>query len=262
MSSSNNWKDKLASKVAAARSNQEAVEPLASQKDVSLDDAYDIQNHLNRHLYAEQRQVGYKIGLTNKAAQQSLNLDEPVVGSLFAEMISTGHGLDIGDLIAPRCEAEIGFVLDEALPTDATAMDVLIRTKAVFPVLEIVDCPFVDWEFDAPDLVMDNSFARYAVVGPVIYKPEDRDLQDETVCLVKNGTEEEFGRANDVMSNPLESVSWLTSSHSTPETKTEAGDMILSGSMTGTTPISSGDTIQLSYRSLGELTVSFFMDTE
>ena len=55
---------------------------------------------------------GHKIGLTSKAMQSALNIDEPDSGVLLDDMFFADGGLVPSDrFIATRVEAELAFIM-------------------------------------------------------------------------------------------------------------------------------------------------------
>jgi hypothetical protein len=75
--------------------------------------AYRIQEINTRFWESEGRRlVGRKIGLTAKAVQAQLGVDQPDYGALFADMaVPNGGQLDPTRMIQPKAEAEIALVL-------------------------------------------------------------------------------------------------------------------------------------------------------
>src|SRR4029077_19020026 len=110
--------------------------------DITIDDAYAIQKAWIEIKLAEGRVVkGHKIGLTSKAMQSVLNIDEPDSGVLLDDMFFADGGLVPSDrFIATRVEAELSFVRKSRLSgPDCTMFDVLNATDFVVPALEILD---------------------------------------------------------------------------------------------------------------------------
>src|ERR1700755_3044736 len=91
---------------------------------ITLDDAYAIQKAWVEIKVAEGRVVkGHKIGLTSKAMQSALNIDEPDSGILFDDMFFADGGLVPTDrFIATRVEAELAFVMAKRLAGTGRAM--------------------------------------------------------------------------------------------------------------------------------------------
>src|ERR1700731_5285322 len=109
---------------------------------ITIADAYAIQKAWIEIKVAEGRIVkGHKIGLTSKAMQSALNIDEPDSGILLDDMFFADGGLVPSDrFIATRVEAELAFIMAKRLTgPDCTMFDVLNATDFVVPALEILD---------------------------------------------------------------------------------------------------------------------------
>ena len=84
---------------------------------ITIEDAYAIQKAWIDIKLAEGRVVkGHKIGLTSKAMQSALDIDEPDSGVLLDDMFFADGGLVPTDrFIATRIEAELAFVMKTRL---------------------------------------------------------------------------------------------------------------------------------------------------
>ena len=94
------------------------VPPLTdSDPALSVSDAYAIQlANVDHALAAGRRIIGHKVGLTSRAMQEMLGVDEPDFGVLTDDMlIDDGADVDLATLLQPRVEAEIALVLEREL---------------------------------------------------------------------------------------------------------------------------------------------------
>ena len=132
--------------------------------------------------------AGWKLGATSRAKQAQVGVHEPVRGFLAgASALDLGEPLVTGQLIQPRAEPEIVFVMGRDLAGPAvTAADVLAATAGVAAGIEILDSRFIDYRFTMPDVIADNTSAgRYVVGAPV--PPDGIDLRLAGVVLEHNG---------------------------------------------------------------------------
>src|SRR5215468_2156131 len=109
----------IATRLREAEATCRPIAPIAGDiGEGRLEVAYAIQTVVTRRgIAGGRRLVGRKIGLTSKAVQQQLGVDQPDYGALFADMeISTGERIEVAQLIQPRVEAEVALVLERDLP--------------------------------------------------------------------------------------------------------------------------------------------------
>src|SRR5207245_597822 len=87
------------------------------------------------------RVVCWKAGLTSKAKQNAMGVHEPIFGQVCESMmLEGGEALVTGQLIHPRAEPEIAFVLGADLRgPNVSADEVMAATSAVTPAIEIID---------------------------------------------------------------------------------------------------------------------------
>src|ERR1700724_3713583 len=126
----------------AEQSRQQIRQLSLDHPAIGIDDAYAIQKAWIAIKLAEGRVVrGHKIGLTSKAMQSALGIDEPDSGVLLDDMFFADGGLVPTDrFIATRVEAELAFVMKHRLKgPHCTLFDVLNATDYVVPALEILD---------------------------------------------------------------------------------------------------------------------------
>src|SRR5207302_2760421 len=142
--------------------------------------------------------VGHKVGLSSKAMQQMMGVDEPDYGHLLSDMaLAEGVAADAGRWLLPRVEPEVGFILGADLPgEDCTEQDVLDATEAVTAALELIDSRIVDWRIGLADTIADNASSAGFVLGEARVKPADVDLHDIPVTLYRNDEQVGVGRSD------------------------------------------------------------------
>ena len=173
--------NRLATRLLAAEADCAPIDPIAAELDSKqVASAYAVQAEVTRRALAGGRRlVGRKIGLTSKAVQQQLGVDQPDYGALFADMeVATGGEVQRAKLIQPRIEAEIAIVLDRDLPEPDVTMGELMRAVAyAVPALEIVDSRISDWKITILDTVADNGSSARFVLGAAPKRLTDVDLE-------------------------------------------------------------------------------------
>ena len=142
---------------------------------ITIADAYAIQKAWIEIKLAEGRIVkGHKIGLTSKAMQSALGIDEPDSGVLLDDMFFADGGLVPSDrFIGTRVEAELAFIMKQRLSgPNCTMFDVLNATDFVVPALEILDTriervdPVTKSTRKIFDTIADNAVFEYRYIFP------------------------------------------------------------------------------------------------
>src|SRR5207302_9866246 len=153
---------------------------------ITIEDAYAVQKAWIEIKVAAGRSVkGHKIGLTSKAMQSALNIDEPDSGVLLDDMFFADGGLVPSDrFIATRVEAELAFIMSKRpAGPNCTMFDVLNATDFVVPALEILDTriervdPVTKSTRKIFDTIADNAANAGIVLGGRPIRPSDADLR-------------------------------------------------------------------------------------
>jgi 2-keto-4-pentenoate hydratase len=246
----------LADDLYVALREGEPVEPLTDAHDLTIEDAYGIQSaFVDRRLADGASVVGHKIGLTSEGIQNQLGVDEPDFGRLLDTMVVTDGVVPADDLLYPRVEPEIGFVLERDLQAPVTYLDVLDATRGVVPVAEIVDSRIRDWDIQIEDTIADNASAGLYVTGEQLTDVSGLDLSLEGVKLYKNGQLRESGVGANVSDHPARAVAWLANTLAEMDVELSAGDLVLSGSFVPVVDLAAGDVVSIEFASLGSLTL-------
>jgi 2-oxo-hept-3-ene-1,7-dioate hydratase len=233
---------------------------------INIADAYAIQKRWIEIKVGEGRVVkGHKIGLTSKAMQSALNIDEPDSGVLLDDMFFADGGLVPSErFIATRVEAELAFIMKTRLAgPDCTLFDVLNATDFVVPALEILDTRIerVDRDTKATrkifDTVADNAANAGIVLGGRPLRPLDADLRWIGALCFKNGQLEETGLAAGVLNHPATAVAWLANKIAPHGLALEPGQVVLAGSFIRPIETRKGDTIQADYGPYGSVSCYF-----
>ena len=214
---------------------------------------YAVQQLNTEHwLRAGRRVSGHKVGLTNKAVQEQLGMDEPIWGVLYSDKCRT-DGDDIGGtgLIEPRVEVEVAVVLGADLDKGRhTVVDVISATAYVLPALEIVDSR-IAWDITSADMIADNAGSGLYVLGTRPVPLTAVDLRRVEMRVAVNGEEAATGSGAACLGNPLNSVLWLADTMSRRRTPLKAGECIMTGSLCPMLPIAPGDEVLAEIAGLG-----------
>ncbi len=236
------------------------IEPLRDRVELGLPDAYRVAlGFVERRVAAGETIVGKKIGVTSKAMQDLLGVDQPDFGQLTSGMDRSATGvIDVGELIQPRAEAELAFVLaDDLVGPGVTAIDVLNATEFVAPCVEIVDSRIRDWDIGIIDTVADNASCGQYVIGDARADPRDVDLNLAGMVVEIDGEVATTGSGAAVQFGPANAVAWLANMLGALGLPFRAGEVILSGSQSVLIPAVAGTEMVCTVGGLGSVTVEF-----
>jgi 2-oxo-hept-3-ene-1,7-dioate hydratase len=234
--------------------------------EMTIEDAYAIQRvFVDAKLAEGRRLIGRKIGLTSRAMQQAMSIDEPDFGALLDDMVfQDGAEIPIDRFIRPRVEVELAFVLGESVSgPGCTSLDILRAVEFVVPALEILDArvqmtdPMTGHSRTIVDTIADNAADAGLVVGGRASRPLDLDIRWVAALLSRNGVIEESGVAAAVLNHPANSAAWLANKLAEYGVSLEAGQLIMTGSFTRAVHAYAGDVFQADYGPLGTVTCRF-----
>ena len=250
----------------AERNREQVVQFTQRHPDITIDDAYEVQRAwVSAKVARGAVPRGHKIGLTSRAMQQAIDIDEPDHGVLLDDMFfDDGSRIPVDRFIEPRVEVELAFVLSAALGgRDVGLTDVLKATAYVVPALEIIDArivrrdPATGRTRRVQDTIADNAANAGVIMGGRPCKPDDVDLRWVAALFHKNGTIEESGVAAAVLNHPANGVAWLTRRLSRFEVGLARGDIVLAGSFTRPMPVVANDVLHVDYGPLGTIACRF-----
>lgn len=245
--------DELADRVWDAMAARKAIPPLTNDvPDLTVDAAYDIQDELiARHEAAGARIVAAKLGLTSRAKQQQMNVEEPLYGWLTDAMDLSATGqIPMDRFIQPRVEPEIALKTnaDLAGPGVVTAQ-VLAATEWVAPALDVLDSRFTGYRFTLADVTADNASAAGFVLGEPT--KDYGDLRLTGCTFDKNGDLVATAAGAAVMEHPAGAVAWFVRKLHERGRTLPAGSVVLAGGWTAAVAIDSGDMIRAEFDRIG-----------
>ncbi|WP_275066130.1 fumarylacetoacetate hydrolase family protein [Aliiroseovarius sediminis] len=246
----------------AAGRDRAAVAPVGAGfgDNADVDTAYAVQEAVTKAAIGQGRRVvGRKIGLTSKAVQTQMGVDQPDYGMLFADMeYADGDTIPADLLIQPKVEAEIAFVLRRDLPAkDVTITELISAIDYALPAIEIVDSRIRDWKIGIFDTIADNASSGLYVLGSRPVQLADFDLRLCGMVMERMGQPVSFGVGAACMDNPLIASLWLARRMAKVGRPLMAGDVILSGALGPMVAAHPGDTFRVSINGLGEVTTHF-----
>ena len=242
------------------RNAQDTPKITDAHPDMDWDDAYAIQDAiLARHLGRGARVIGLKAGLTSHAKMKQMGVETPVFGFLVDEYsVLEGAEVKVSELIHPKVEPEIAFVLKHALRGPGCHIGaVLAATDFVMPGIEVIDSRYRDFKFDLKSVVADNTSAARFVVGGQAIRPEQVDLRTVGVVLEKNGEPVALGAGAAVLGHPAAAIAMLANHLGRRGQEIPAGSLILSGGVTEAVAVNAGDNVTLRVQGMGSVGLRF-----
>jgi 2-keto-4-pentenoate hydratase len=203
--------------------------------------------------------VGKKIGLTSKAMQKMLSVDQPDYGHILDNMVLQDSAVfSVHELIQPKIEPEIAFILDRNLKgPGVTPIQVLAATRFVVPALEIIDSRIEGWKIRLCDTIADNASSARVVLGSSPKRIDQVDLKLVGMVLEKNGEIIQTGAGGAVLGHPAAAVAWLANAVGQFGVGLEAGEIVMPGALCAAADVKAGDLLQASFDGLGTVSVRF-----
>lgn len=246
-----------AARLDEAATGRTTVPPLTTDGLADVATAYQVQNALvDLRLARGERLVGGKLGLTSKAKRIAMGVDEPLYGLVTSGMLRTsGSRLSLKELIHPRIEPEIAFVLGEPLAgPGVTVADVLAATRYLCPALDVIDSRYEGFSFKHLDAIADNASSAAFALGDDLTEPHG-DLTLTGCLLEVDGQVVESAAGAAVMGHPAAAVAFMANQLAGTGQRLEAGWVVLSGGLTAPVPLRPGATVTVTVSGLGSVTL-------
>ncbi|MBP0445451.1 hypothetical protein J8J14_11750 [Roseomonas sp. SSH11] len=217
--------------------------------------------------------VGYKVGLTNAAAQQRFGVPNPVRGTIFfATTRAQGTAAKPAEIPAafaalPNVESDLLVrVKDEGInEAGSDHVAILRHLDQVIPFIEMPDLVLAPGQMNGPNLVAINVGARLGVLGepiPVQATPEfAARLGSMTVTLATDQKELSRAPGTALLGHPLNVIPWLVADLKRDGRQLRAGDMISLGGFSPALPTEAGRTVTATYEGLAEQPVTVSVRT-
>lgn len=237
----------LADALRAAESTRSPIQPPSTLRPgMSLEEAYRIQQlNSRRRIALGERAVGHKVGLTSRAMQQQLGVDQPDFGVIMDRMvIADGGTVRVDELIAPRLEAEFAFRFGSDVSASPSVDELVRALDGVAVAIEVIDSRVADWKIGLVDTVADNASSARIVHGVFVAASERllETLPATDLVLLRDGSEVAAGPGSAVLGDPLIALHWLASAIGALEDQFRAGDVVLAGAVAAAVPLTAGST--------------------
>jgi len=238
--------------------------PVAPLRDIidptQAEDAYAIQCINTRFWEAEGRRIiGRKIGLTAKAVQAQMGVDQPDYGVLFDDMLIADNGVLFGDrVLQPKAEAEVALIMGRDLDNSrATVEDVFAAADCACAAIEIVDSRIADWKISFADTIADNGSSAFFILGSDRRRLAGLDLYTCGMALEVNGVIASLGVGAACLGHPLNAAAWLARTLARQGEPLRAGEIVMTGALGPMVAIRPGDKVKATIGGLGTVNFSF-----
>ncbi|MFC3125307.1 2-keto-4-pentenoate hydratase [Pseudoroseomonas globiformis] len=203
--------------------------------------------------------VGWKVGLTNAAAQKRFGTEHPVAAPIYAETVRAKSGATLPAKFgaSPAIEADLIVRIKDADIAQAgkDPVEILKHIDQVIPFIEMPDLAFDDLsKMNGPNLVAIGVGARLGVVGEPV-APEAtaefaRRLGEMTVRMEADGKELASAPGSALLGHPLNVIPWLVGELASRGTALQAGDLVSLGGFSPALPAEGGRRYTVTYTGL------------
>jgi 2-oxopent-4-enoate hydratase len=227
-------------------------------------DGYRVQQRIvARRLERGDRIVGWKLGLTSRAMQDQLGVDQPDYGPIFDRMmVPAGQPVSVDELIAPRAEAEICFVLKTPLRgPGVTRDDVLAATDGVLAAIEIIDSRIENWSIALADTISDMASSSSVATAQASVPVDGFDVRLVGTVLERSNADGTqvvaTGAGAAALGDPAIAVAWAANTLGPLGVTMEPGQIVMTGALHASVPVKAGDDFTALFDRLGSVTVHF-----
>jgi 2-keto-4-pentenoate hydratase len=263
MTNSSSSIESIAARLDTAWQTHTPIPPITESDGITdVNTAYAIQTYwTNMRLERGEHIVGRKIGLTSKAIQQQLGVNEPDYGTLWQTSFYPAQkgkvNIPARDFLQPRIEGEVAFLIGKPLrEPNITPRQILEATEACAMGIEIVASRIADWKIKLVDTIADNASYGGFTLGPWDKQMRDSDLGALVMTIHHNGTYAAEGLGSAALGHPAASTAWLANKLLEFGISLEPGDIVISGGITRMLPVKAGDEFVFSLTSQPDLTVT------
>lgn len=234
--------------------------PSSLYPDLTIDDAYEIQQQLIDEWVASGAKIkGFKVGLTSRAMQEQLGVDQPDFGQLLDDMFQNQDTpIRASAYLQPKIEPEIAFVMGSELKGPGVcAAEAEAAVDHVVASLEIIDSRVTDWRITIVDTIADNASSAGVVTGQTPLKLSDIDLASIKCRLLVDAQPVASGVGQAVMGDPINALVWLANTLGARGIGFRPGDVVMPGSLTAAQPVRAGSVVRAEFDGLGPVTATF-----
>ncbi len=254
--------DKIAIEVLSAIDSAGTLHPFSQRiAGFDLPDAYRVTAALHaRRVARGERQLGRKIGFTNRTIWDEYKVFAPIWGYMYDttlfDLAKIGT-VDLSKFAEPRLEPEIAFGFSRAPEAGMNERQILDCVEWVSHGFEIVQSHFPEWKFAASDTVANGGLHGAYFLGEKIAIANDQDawfkaLSDFEIDLFCNDKQVDRGHARNVLDGPLSAMKYFIAllAKDSDNAPLAAGEIVTTGTVTKAFPVAKGETWRTAVRGL------------
>jgi 2-keto-4-pentenoate hydratase len=231
---------------------------LTQAPDLTVDQAWRLRSELlQRRLAKGDAHIGYKIAGGGSGIKVEGAKSEPVVGPMLRSGLNAGEPYSFAGAAKVIVEAEVGVMMARDLSgANVTRPEIINAIAGFFPAIEIVP------QGNGPRLSLQHRTVGSKLNGAIVLglpmtPPAGIDLTLEGALISVNGEPKAVGTGMNIMGNPLNAVAEIVRTLAKYGEGLKAGHVLITGTITGTTPVAPGDYIEATLTRLGRATVRF-----
>jgi 2-keto-4-pentenoate hydratase len=253
--------NRAARRILEARRSGSLLDALApNDQPRSLEEGYAIQQTVTAQW--PDKIAGWKVGATSKEVQALFGVSEPVYGPVFRDQVFQSPAtISAQDFQHRLLESEFVFRFRKDMPsrlTSYTHSEIMDAVDALFPAFEIISPRFASLTGrHVSQVVADFCANGGAVLGKLRTEWRGIDLSSQAVCLSIDGAERQRGTGAVVLNNPLNVLDWFVNVFSQHGGKIEAGQFVMTGTVTGLHAPKLSQTAKADFGQLGTVEVVF-----
>ncbi len=206
--------------------------------------------------------AGYKVATTSKTAQEMLNVSGPFSGHMLSKLVhDSGVALKRSDYTDPIAEPEFAFRMTADVPltdTPYTPESIAPFLGDLMPAIEIVDHRYNSLGTAGGNCILaDNAIFGCVVLGEPVSDWRDADLATQPVVFSINDEPFADGTGANALGHPLNVMAWLANDLASRGKRLLAGQVVITGTVTGVYRANAGDLIVGDFGRFGTVSLNF-----
>lgn len=201
------------------------------------------------------KRVGWKIGFNAMADQERMRLSSPIVGFLTSDTVfDSGSTYKGGNSAKLMIEAEVAILIGKDVPAAADKTQLADAIEGFAPAIELVDVARAS--HDMTSILEDNIFHEAVIFGELNRDMPDLTAKDISATVSVNSELVQKGDPSRYPDDICKVVSVVADTLAKQEKYLQAGDWIISGSITKPAEVFAGDHIEVDLSPLGSLSLN------